>query len=161
MFLRVVGVKVGVVNVGAPPLLLLLVLPLPIPGLPVPLVPLELGKMSRLDLGVPGVLSSTTGVWSSPLDWLNVRSAGPGKAPPPASRPSLKFSLATVCGSFEMDPSLELSLFSTGCWSFPPSWTPSPSLRVSLDSDSEGEVALSASVAISIEGEPESLYRGS
>ena len=95
--------------------------------------------------------------WSSPLDWLNVRSAGPGKAPPPASRPSLKFSLATVCGSFEMDPSLELSLFSTGCWSLLPSSPPSPSLRVSLDSDSEGEVALSASVAISIGGEPESL----
>jgi hypothetical protein len=62
MFLKVVGVKVGVVSVGAPPLLLLLVLPLlPIPGL-LPLVPLELGKISRLDFGVPGVLSSSTGV---------------------------------------------------------------------------------------------------
>jgi len=95
MFLRVVGVRVGVVSVGAPPLLLLLVLPFPIPGL-LPFVPLELGKISRLDFGVPGVLSSTTGVWRSPLDWLSARSAGPGKAPPPASRPSLRFSLATV-----------------------------------------------------------------
>ena len=60
MFLKVVGVKVGVVSVGAPPLLLLLVLPFPIPGL-LPLEPLE-GRISRLDFGVPGVLSSTTGV---------------------------------------------------------------------------------------------------
>ena len=60
MFRKVVGVKVGVVSVGAPPLLLLLV----IPGLlPLVLVPLDDGKMSRLDLGVPGVLRSTTGVY--------------------------------------------------------------------------------------------------
>ena len=62
MFLRVVGVKVGVVSVGAPPLLLLLVLPLlPMPWL-LPFVALELGRISRLDFGVPGVLRSTTGV---------------------------------------------------------------------------------------------------
>ena len=60
MLRKVVGVKVGVVSVGAPPLLLLLV----IPGLlPLVLVPLDDGKMSRLDLGVPGVLRSTTGVY--------------------------------------------------------------------------------------------------
>ena len=60
MFRKVVGVKVGVVSVGAPPLLLLLV----IPGLlPLVLAPLDDGKMSRLDLGVPGVLRSTTGVY--------------------------------------------------------------------------------------------------
>ena len=60
MLRKVVGVKVGVVSVGAPPLLLLLV----IPGLlPLVLVPLVDGKMSRLDLGVPGVLRSTTGVY--------------------------------------------------------------------------------------------------
>ena len=60
MLRKVVGVKVGVVSVGAPPLLLLLV----IPGLlPLVLAPLVDGKMSRLDLGVPGVLRSTTGVY--------------------------------------------------------------------------------------------------
>ena len=60
MFLKVVGVNVGVVSVGAPPLLLLLV----IPGLlPLVLAPLVDDKMSRLDLGVPGVLRSTTGVY--------------------------------------------------------------------------------------------------
>ena len=117
MFRKVVGVKVGVVSVGAPPLLLLLV----IPGLlPLVLAPLVDGKMSRLDLGVPGVLRSTTGVYQggmcdgsgfvnfsqdeqtfkftcrSPLDWFKARSVGPGRAPPPASSPSLRFSLATI-----------------------------------------------------------------
>jgi len=58
-----------------------------------------------------------------------------------------------------MDPSLELSLFSTG-WSLLLSSPPSPSLRVSLDRVSEGEIALSASVAIS-KGDPETPFRGS
>ena len=33
---------------------------------------------------------------SSPLDWFKARSVGPGRAPPPASSPSLRFSLATI-----------------------------------------------------------------
>ena len=56
-----------------------------------------------------------------------------------------------------MDPSLELSLFSTGWSLLRPSSPPSPSLRVSLDRVSEGEVALFASVAIST-GDPETLF---
>ena len=55
-----------------------------------------------------------------------------------------------------MDPSLELSLFSTG-WSLLLSSPPSPSLRVSLERVSEGEVEPSASVAISI-ADPETLF---